>query len=164
MEQTPLINPDAILASLKATSKKQVLQKLAAHAARLTGAKEGDILNALLERERLGTTGIGHGVAIPHARLDGIDHVYGVFAQLADEVDFEAVDERPVDLVFLLLAPKTAGIDHLKALHRISRLFRDKALRAKLRGASDAAALYALLTQAQDWHGFDLGKLHSKAC
>ena len=151
------------MAQLRASSKKKVLQQLAAHAAGLTGVKESEILNALLEREKLGSTGVGHGVAIPHARLESIKCVYGVFARLVEPVDFDSVDDRPVDLVFLLLAPKDASVDHLKALHRVSRLLREKPLRTKLRGARDAGALYALLTNAGEQQFLSIERPHSKA-
>ncbi len=163
MELSHLITPKAIMAQVRASSKKKVLQQLSAHAAELTGVKETVILNALLEREKLGSTGVGHGVAIPHARLDAIDCVYGVFARLAESVDFDSVDDHPVDLVFLLLAPKDASVDHLKALHRVSRLLREKQLRTKLRGANDAGALYALLTNAGEQQVFSIEPPHSKA-
>jgi len=158
-----LISPKAIQAHLRAGSKKKALQQLSMQAADLTGVPHSVILNALLEREKLGSTGVGYGVAIPHARLDEIDRVYGVFARLEDAVDFDSVDDRPVDLVFLLLAPKSASVDHLKALHRVSRLLRERTLRTKLRGARDAGALYALLTQAEEQQNFSIERPRSKA-
>ena len=106
---------------------------------------ERAIFETLLERERLGTTGVGRGVAIPHGKLAGLPRVYGVFARLEKAIDFDAVDDRPVDLVFLLLAPEMAGADHLKALARVSRLLRDEALCEKLRGCDTAEGIYALL-------------------
>ncbi len=136
---------EAIVASLRATSKKQVLQELARRAAEITGAHERAIFDVLLERERLGTTGVGRGVAIPHGRLPALKSVHGVFARLERPVDFDAIDEQPVDLIFLLLAPEQAGADHLKALARVSRLLRDESLCAKLRGCETADAIYALL-------------------
>lgn len=163
MELSHLITPKAVLAHVRASSKKKVLQQLAEHAANLTGVQEKMILNALLEREKLGSTGVGHGVAIPHARLDTIDCVYGVFARLGEPVDFDSVDDYPVDLVFLLLAPKDTSVDHLKALHRVSRLLREKLLRTKLRGARDAGALYALLTNAEEQQNLSIERPHSKA-
>ncbi|MHA1114260.1 MAG: PTS IIA-like nitrogen regulatory protein PtsN [Alphaproteobacteria bacterium] len=146
MEMTDLLVPGAVVAHLKATSKKQALQALAKRAAELTGLAERSIFDVLLKRERLGSTGVGAGIAIPHGKLDGIERIHGVFARLERSVDFEAIDDRPVDLVFMLLAPQSAGADHLKALARISRLLRDKPVCAKLRGADGADALYALLT------------------
>ena len=147
MEIVELLNVDAVVSNLKAASKKQVLQELAARAARLTGKDERTIFDVLLERERLGTTGVGNGIAIPHGKLPGLSRLYGMFARLDMPVDFDAIDDQPVDLIFLLLAPETAGAAHLKALARVSRLLRDRAMCDKLRGADGSAALYALLTQ-----------------
>jgi PTS system nitrogen regulatory IIA component len=147
-----LITPHAILPNLKAASKKQALQDLAKKAAGLTGQHERTIFDVLLERERLGTTGVGHGIAIPHGKLPDLDRVYGVFARLERPVDFDAIDEQPVDLMFLLLAPEHAGADHLKALARVSRLLRDQSMCEKLRGSDSADAIYALLTQNEASH------------
>ena len=149
MEISDLIQPSSVVASLKATSKKQALQELAKHAAELTGASERRIFETLLERERLGTTGVGNGIAIPHGKLGDFKRLYGLFARLEKPIDFEAIDEKPVDLVFLLLAPETAGADHLKALARVSRLLRDSSMCEKLRGAKGSDGLYMLLTQAE---------------
>ncbi len=145
MEIDDLIGPASIFPALKAKSKRQILQELAAQAADLTGVSERSIFEVIMERERLGTTGVGQGVAIPHGKLAGIDKVYGLFARTVEPVDFEAMDDAPVDLFFLLLAPENAGAEHLKALARVSRLFRDKVLCDKLRGAAGADALRALL-------------------
>ncbi len=128
------------------------MQELSARAARITGQHERVIFDTLLERERLGTTGVGNGIAIPHGRLPGLDKLYGLFARLERPVDFDSIDEMPVDLIFLLLAPESAGADHLKALARVSRLLRDKAVCEKLRGAESADALYALLTDSPASH------------
>lgn len=144
-----LVMPSAVIADLKATSKKQALQELARRAADLTGAGERAIFDVLLERERLGTTGVGDGVAIPHGKLPDLPRLFGLFARLERPIDFEAIDEQPVDLIFLLLAPGGAGADHLKALARVSRLLRDRAMREKLRGSETAEALYALLVEQQ---------------
>lgn len=144
-----LVTPSAVIADLKATSKKQALQELARRAADLTGAGERAIFDVLLERERLGTTGVGDGVAIPHGKLPDLPRLFGLFARLERPIDFEAIDEQPVDLIFLLLAPGGAGADHLKALARVSRLLRDRAMREKLRGSETAEALYALLVEQQ---------------
>ncbi len=152
MELSDLIGLDSVVPALKATSKKQALQELAAAAAQRCGVHEREIFDVLLERERLGTTGVGKGIAIPHGKLADLDQLYGVFARLAQPIYFEAIDDQPVDLIFLLLAPESAGADHLKALARISRLFRDDAICAKLRGASRAEALYALLTEPAASH------------
>jgi PTS system nitrogen regulatory IIA component len=147
MEITDLVTPQAVVASLKATSKKQALQELARRAAEMTGEHERAIFDVLLERERLGTTGVGDGVAIPHGKLPNLKKLIGLFARLERPIDFEAIDEQPVDLIFLLLAPGTAGADHLKALARVSRLLRDRQMREKLRGSETAEAIYALLVE-----------------
>ncbi|WP_416898761.1 MAG: PTS IIA-like nitrogen regulatory protein PtsN [Minwuia sp.] len=146
MDITDLLEPESVVFNLKAGSKKQVLQALARHAAETTGLHERLIFDTLLERERLGTTGVGDGVAIPHGRIGEIDRISGLFARLKDPVDFDSVDGKPVDLLFLLLAPAQAGADHLKALSKISRLLRDRDNCEKLRGAKSADALYALLS------------------
>ena len=145
MEIGDLLRPERVYSHLRATSKKQALQELARRAAQVTGQNERAIFDVLMERERLGTTGVGNGIAIPHGKLASLDRLYGLFARLEHPIDFDAIDERPVDLVFLLLAPETAGADHLKALARVSRLLRDKSACEKLRGTDDAEALYALL-------------------
>jgi len=145
MEIADLLKPDHVVARLKATSKKQALQDLARQAAAITGQTERAIFDVLLERERLGTTGVGNGIAIPHGKLGSLDRLYGLFARLENPIDFDSIDDRPVDLIFLLLAPESAGADHLKALARVSRLLRDKAACEKLRGTEDAEALCALL-------------------
>lgn len=144
-----LITPHAIIATLRAGSKKQALQEMARRAADLTGQHERAVFDVLLERERLGTTGVGHGIAIPHGKLPGLERVHGVFARLERPIDFDAIDEQPVDLIFMLLAPEQAGADHLKALARVSRLLRDSAVCEKLRGSESADAIYALLTQQE---------------
>jgi nitrogen PTS system EIIA component len=141
------ISPDSVVPSLKAKTKKQLLQELASRAARLTGLPERDIFDVLLQRERLGSTGLGQGVAIPHGKIAGLKAIVGIFARLAEPINFEAVDGEPVDIVFLLLAPEAAGADHLKALARISRLLREGQAVEKLRTSRDAAALYAVLTE-----------------
>jgi nitrogen PTS system EIIA component len=145
MEIEDLITPARVMPRLKATSKKHVLQELAKRAAELTGLHERAIFDVLLERERLGTTGVGNGIAIPHGKLPEIKELFGLFARLEDPVDFDAIDEQPVDLVFLLLAPEGAGADHLKALARIARLLRDQDVAKKLRASRDAQAIYSVL-------------------
>src|SRR5580692_7314747 len=145
-EIADLVTPRSVIAQLRAPTKRQVLQELARRAAAMTGIADKRIFDALAERERLGTTGIGTGIAIPHCRLPGLTRLYGMFARLERPVPFEAIDDQPVDLVFLLLAPADAGAEHLKALARVSRLLRDRAMCEKLRGANSADALYALLT------------------
>jgi len=143
-----LTGPDAVLASVKASGKKALLAELASRAATVFKFDERRLFDRLLERERLGSTGIGGGIAIPHGRLAGIDKPHGLFARLAHPVDFDSIDERPVDVVFLLVAPEGAGADHLKALARVSRLLRDRSLVEKLRATESADALYALLVDS----------------
>ena len=152
MEITDLVTIEGVVADLKATSKKQALQDLAHRAADVTGLHERAIFDTLLERERLGTTGVGLGIAIPHGKMADLDRLYGVFARLENPVDFDAVDDQPVDLIFLLLAPESAGADHLKALARVSRLLRDQSVCEKLRGSDTPAAIYALLTESTTSH------------
>jgi PTS system nitrogen regulatory IIA component len=145
MEIADLITPSRVVAQLRATNKKQALQELAKRAAVMTGIQERTIYDVLVERERLGSTGIGMGIGIPHGRLPGLDKLCGIFARLDRPVPFDAIDDQPVDLMFLLLAPEGAGADHLKALARVSRLLRDRTVCEKLRGTDNADALYALL-------------------
>ncbi len=140
-----LIAPDAILPALKVNSKKQLLQELAVKAAALSHQNEHAILEILQQREKLGSTGVGNGIAIPHGKLARLEKLFGLFARLARPVDFEALDGQPVDLVFLLLAPEAAGADHLKALARVARLLRNADIARKLREARDAESLYAVL-------------------
>lgn len=147
MELEDLVSPEGVVAHLKVTSKKQTLQDLSARAAELTGVSERTIYETLLERERLGSTGVGQGIAIPHGKLAQLTRLHGLFARLDTPVDFESVDDQPVDLVFLLLAPEGAGADHLKALARISRLLRNQSVVEKLRASDDPAALFAILTE-----------------
>ena len=142
-----LPGPDAVLASVKASGKKALVAELASRAARVFKLDERKLFDRLLERERLGSTGIGGGIAIPHGRLANLDKPVGLFARLAHPVDFDSIDERPVDIVFLLVAPEGAGADHLKALARVSRLLRDRSLVDKLRATESADALYALLVE-----------------
>ncbi len=146
MDLSDLIKPDAILASLKANSKKQALQALAEKAAEMTGLDEREIFETLVQRERLGSTGVGGGIAIPHGKLAKLDRIFGLFARLPKPIDFESLDDQPVDLIFLLLAPESAGADHLKALARIARLFREPGVVGKLRASTDKSALFAVLT------------------
>ena len=150
MEINDLLVPEGVVADLKATSKKQALQDLAKRAAEVSGLHERAIFDVLMERERLGTTGVGNGIAIPHGKLPNLDRLHGLFARLEQAIDFHAIDERPVDLIFVLLAPETAGADHLKALARISRLLRDQGICDKLRGTDSAEALFAILTESQE--------------
>jgi nitrogen PTS system EIIA component len=152
MDIADLLTPAGVIANLRAANKRQALQELAKRAATITGKRERAIFDVLLERERLGTTGIGGGTAIPHGRMADLPQLYAIFARLEKPVDFEAIDNQPVDLIFLLLTPDAAGADHLKALARLSRLLRDKTMCEKLRGTDRADALYALLTDRAASH------------
>ncbi len=145
MDLGDIVRPDGILPRLCASSKKQALQELAKVGSRLTGLDERDIFDTLLQRERLGSTGLGRGIAIPHVKMQGVDEIVCVFARLTAPIAFEALDDEPVDLIFLLIAPEHASGDHLKALARISRLVRAPAALDALRRAPDADAIRALL-------------------
>lgn len=150
MEISDLVNADGVVANLKVTSKKQALQELSRRAADITGLHERQVFDVLMERERLGTTGVGNGIAIPHGKLGQLERLHGVFARLERPVDFQAIDEAPVDLIFLLLAPEESGADHLKALARVSRLLRDKTVCEKLRGTDTKEALFAIIIESQE--------------
>ena len=143
-----LLSLSGVSDSLKAGSKKQALQELSAIAAEQTAQDERAILDILIARERLGSTGVGAGIAIPHGKIASLSQISAVFARLREPIEFDAVDGRPVDLIFLLLAPDSAGSDHLKALALVSRLLRDERVCTRLRGADSAEALYAVLTGA----------------
>ena len=149
MDLSTILKPTAVKVVGKATSKKRLFQDLGEIAASAFGLDLEDVIDALLERESLGPTGVGHGVALPHARIAGIDHVVGVFLRLEKPLDFDAVDRQPVDLVFSLFAPVDVGVDHLKALALVSRTMRDVGLCAKLRANPDPAKLHAILTAGQ---------------
>jgi len=152
MEMSELIDLGSVVPNLRVTSKKQALQELSKKAAELTGMPERSIFEVLIERERLGTTGVGHGIGIPHGKLSGLDRLHGLFARLEKPIEFDAIDEQPVDLICVLLAPESAGADHLKALARVSRLLRDKSVCDKLRGSDSEDAIYALLTESTTSH------------
>jgi nitrogen PTS system EIIA component len=145
---TDLVAPHAVIPALKVNSKKQAIQELAARAAELTGHGEREILEILQQREKLGSTGIGNGIAIPHGKLPKLERLFGLFARLDRPIDFEALDGQPVDLIFLLLAPESAGADHLKALARVARLMRASDTAKMLRESRDAEAIYAVITRA----------------
>ena len=140
-----ILSDKAVDADLVAANKKALFQQLASAAAKLTGLPAKEIAASLNAREKLGSTGFGGGAAIPHGKIEGLPHVFGYFARLETPVDFQSIDNMPVDLVFLLLSPPDAGADHLKALARVSRGFRDAQVVAKLRGARSKDAIYALL-------------------
>ncbi len=145
IDLTALLQNGIIMPSLAAKSRKQVFHSMCADLSVVTEIDEREIFDAVMERERLGSTGVGEGVAIPHARLEGLSAPLGAFARLAEPVDFEAVDDRPCDLVFLLLAPMAAGADHLRALAAVSRAFREPSIRAALRGARTQEDVCAIL-------------------
>lgn len=147
MDISDLLTPEAIFLRGGASSKRQVLSMTAEAAAQALGLEEGRCLDALLEREALGSTGLGGGVAVPHARIDGMTSVRGVFLRLETPVGFDAVDDRPVDLIFALFAPPTAGADHLRALAAVSRALRSPELREKLRQARNIDAVRALFVR-----------------
>ena len=146
MPLSDLVAPQAVIPALKVNNKKQALQELAARAAELTGLTEREILEILQQREKLGSTGIGNGIAIPHGKLAKLNRLFGLFARLDRSIDFEALDGQPVDLVFLLLAPEAAGADHLKALARVARHLRSAETTRMLRDSRDSEAIYAVLT------------------
>jgi PTS system nitrogen regulatory IIA component len=152
MDLGDILARNGVVSALKAQDKKQVLQALSERASALTNLTEHDIFNALLQRERLGSTGLGSGIAIPHVKLAGLNSIFCLFARLSQPIAFESHDEQPVDLVFFLLAPEHAGGDHLKALARISRLVRDPATVDLLRTAKDEAALRRVLTSPVTSH------------
>ena len=147
MSLDEIIDDQSVLANVKAQGKKQLLLELAQAMASRVAIDHRVIFETLLTREKLGSTGIGQGIAIPHGKVPTLSRVYGLFARLATPVDFESVDGQPVDLVFVLLAPDHAGADHLKALAKISRLLRDPVIVQKLRGTDSAESLYAILTE-----------------
>jgi PTS system nitrogen regulatory IIA component len=145
MPLNDIVATNAVIPVLKVNSKKQALQEIASRAAELSGLSERTIFETLLQREKLGSTGIGHGIAIPHGKLPKLERLFGLFARLDRPIDFESLDGQPVDLIFLLLAPEGAGADHLKALARVARLLRDPDTASKLRDSRDADAIYAVL-------------------
>jgi nitrogen PTS system EIIA component len=142
------LSPEAVMPALRVNGKKQALQEISAKAARLTGLDERGVFEALLQRERLGSTGIGEGLAIPHGKLPHLTRLFGLVARLEKPIDFEALDGQPVDILFLLLAPEGAGADHLKALARIARVLREPGVMDRIRAARDAAALYAVVADS----------------
>lgn len=149
MELSQILGVDAVRAPLKATSKKRLLQDLAEMAESVYGLPSDEVYRALMDREALGPTGVGRGVAIPHARFKGVTQVIGLFARLEKPVDFESIDRQPVDLVFALFAPEAAGAEHLKALARVSRTLRSETVCVKLRSTFDSSAIYAILTETK---------------
>ncbi len=152
MSLSQLVKPDAILPALRVNGKKQALQEMSERAALVSGLPPREIFDSLLQRERLGSTGVGDGVAIPHGKLAKCAHIFGVFARLERPIDFDSPDSLPVDLILMLIAPESAGAEHLKALAMSARLLRNPAIAAQLRATRDPAALYALLTMAPTSH------------
>ena len=148
MPLNDLLSPEAVLPALRVNGKKQALQEMSERAAEVSGLSAREIFDSILQRERLGSTGVGDGIAIPHGKLIKCPRIFGVFARLERPIDFEAMDGQPVDLMFLLIAPESAGADHLKALAMIARLLRNANLAAQLRATRDALGLYAVLTQS----------------
>jgi nitrogen PTS system EIIA component len=142
-----LLSANAVVTSLKANSKKALLNDICAQAAGLTGLAERELFEILLQRERLGSTGVGDGIAIPHGRVPGLDNMFGMLVRTDRPVDFEALDGQPVDILFVLLAPDHAGADHLKALAKVARLLRDRDVLGRIRSAHDAAAIYGIVTE-----------------
>ena len=149
MELYKLVKPEAVRFVASASSKKWLLHKVAEIGQTAYGIDHNQAIDALLDRENLGPTGVGNGVALPHARLPGLDHVCGVFVRLEKPVEFAAVDHLPVDVIFALFAPENAGVEHLKALASVSRLLRNGDICAKLRSNNDPATLYTILTAEQ---------------
>lgn len=147
MGLSEFLSPDAVVFDLAASCKREALAALAEKASALTGRPAESIRQALMEREQLGSTGVGRGVAIPHGKIEGLGAMVGILAKLEAPVDFEAVDDQPVDLVFVLLAPTDATAAHLKALAKVSRLLRDEAVREALRGAKTPEALFAIAAE-----------------
>ena len=152
MSLSELLTPDAVIAALRVNGKKQALQELSERAGRVSSLPAREIFDAILQRERLGPTGVGDGIAIPHGKLPKCERIFGVFARLERPIDFEALDGLPVDLIFLLIAPETAGADHLKALAVIARVLRNSALAAQLRATRDSSAIYSVLTMSPTSH------------
>ena len=150
MQLADFLDCDAIKTALPGGNKRSLMKQLAELAAQRVGAKPTDVLASLNEREQLGSTGFGQGVAIPHAKIEGLSGIYGLFARLSEPVDYKAMDGRPVDLIFLLLSPPDAGAEHLKALASISRVTRDAATLERLRGARSRDALAAVLMGADE--------------
>ncbi len=149
MELSKLLMPGAVRVLGQVTSKKRLFQELGEVAASAYGLNASVAIDGLQERESLGPTGVGHGIALPHARLEELDRIIGVFLRLEKPLDYDSVDRQPVDLVFALFAPKDSGVDHLKALALVSRTMRDSAVVTKLRANTDPSKLHAILTESR---------------
>ena len=152
MELADILSKESIIACAKVGSKRQLLQLLADKATKLTGVEPHTIFDTLIEREQLGSTGMGNGLAIPHGKIEGLPHVCAVFARLEQPIDFDAVDDQAVDLVVMLIAPAGAGADHLKALSRVARLLRSESLVAQLRDTREPEKLHEILTTPSEQH------------
>ena len=150
MQLSDFLDFDAIKTALPGGNKRSLLQQLANAAAQRVNVDPSVVLASLTEREQLGSTGFGQGVAIPHGKIEGLTRIYGMFARVGEPVDYKAIDGRPVDLVFLLLSPPDAGAEHLKALAAVSRVTRNSATLAKMRGARSRDALAAVLLGADE--------------
>lgn len=149
MDLSKLLNPGAVRVLGQLTSKKRLFQELGEVAAQAYGLSSASVVDGLQERESLGPTGVGNGIALPHARLDDLDNIFGIFIRLERPLDYESVDRQPVDLIFGLFAPKDSGVDHLKALALVSRTMRDAAICAKLRANTDPSKIHAILTESR---------------
>jgi PTS system nitrogen regulatory IIA component len=149
MDIRDLIGLKRIIPDLKVTSKKQLLQEISDFAGKVSNFPAHDILNIISQREKLGTTGMGYGIAIPHGKFKGLKETIGFFIRLNQPVNFDSIDGEPVDLIIMLMAPENAGADHLKALARVSRLLRDSAIREKLRGSVNPDALFAVMVSSE---------------
>jgi len=149
MQISDILTADSVKTLASTTSKKRLFQQLGDQAEQAFGFDASTVVEALLERENLGPTGVGHGIALPHARIEAADRVCGLFVRLEKPLDFDSVDRQPVDLVFALLAPESAGVEHLKALALVSRTMRDQSICGKLRANTDVATLHTILTEAQ---------------
>ena len=148
MSKNELISKEAILADFESDSKKKVIQAIATEASKICNLPERDILDTLLDRERLGSTAVGHGVAIPHGKLKQLDKIVGLFAKLKSPIDFDSLEEQPVDLIFVLLAPESASADHLSALSHVARILGNDTIATKLRESSSKNEIYKILTDA----------------
>ncbi len=147
MNISNILSADSIVVDIEASTKRELLEKIAVYGAKKSGLHEKEIFDALLQRERLGTTGTGDGVAIPHSRFANLNKIHGVFVRLSTPVDFESVDEKPVDLIFTLLAPESAGADHLKALSQIAKVFKDEGAKTELRQAKNGAGIQSVFAK-----------------
>ena len=143
---TEFLIPDAVFANVKMTSKKQLLQFMSEKASEMTGISERDIFDTIMQRERLGSTGVGNGIAIPHCKMKASARLTGLFVRLDQAIDFEAIDDQKVDLVFMLIAPELAGADHLKALSKVARALRSVEIVDAIRRAPDSSVIYDILS------------------